>query len=98
MAVLEPARMDHLPGQINPPPPPVIVRSHEEWFVEEILDSRWHRGTLLYWVSDALLKIHLILYTLRNNPLHHHITIYFSSLAVLNTSNQKQRLFRELYV
>ena len=45
-ALLELARMDSLPGQINPPPQLVIVRGHKEWFVEEILDSRWHRGVL----------------------------------------------------
>ena len=50
-ALLELAQMDPLPGQINPPPPPVIIRGHEEWFVEEILDSRWHCGVLQYRVS-----------------------------------------------
>ena len=43
--------MDPLPGQINPPPPPVIIRGHEEWVVEQILDSRWHRATPQYRVS-----------------------------------------------
>ena len=47
-ALLELSRMDPLPGLINPPPPPVIIRGHEEWFVEKILDSRWHRGVLQY--------------------------------------------------
>ena len=49
-ALLELAWMDPLPGQINTLPPPVIIRGHEEWFVEEILDSCWHRGVLQYCV------------------------------------------------
>ena len=47
-SLLELARNDPLPGQRNPPPPPVVVRNHQEWFVEDILDSRWHYGTLQY--------------------------------------------------
>src|SRR6266705_29238 len=50
-ALLDVLRADSLPGQINPPAPPVIVRGDQEWFVEEILDSRWHRGTLQYRVK-----------------------------------------------
>ena len=50
-ALLELARTDPLPGQVNPPAPPVIVRGHQEWLVEDILDFRWHRGTLQYRVQ-----------------------------------------------
>ena len=39
-SLLELARQDPLPGQKNAPPPPVIVRDHEEWLVEGILDFR----------------------------------------------------------
>ena len=47
-SLLELARRDPLPGQQNSPPPPVIVRDHQEWMVQEIVDSRWHYGTLQY--------------------------------------------------
>jgi hypothetical protein len=50
-SLLELARRDPLPGQANAPPPPVVVRDHEEWLVDGILDSRWHRDTLQYRVS-----------------------------------------------
>ena len=39
ISLLEPARNDPLPGQINPPPHPDIVGDHEEWEVEAIIDS-----------------------------------------------------------
>jgi hypothetical protein len=48
VSLLELARDDPLPGQRNPPPPPVVVRNHQEWFVEEVVDSRWYYGTLQY--------------------------------------------------
>ena len=51
VSLLEPARNDPLPGQINPPPPPVIVGDHEEWEVEKIVDSRMHYRTLQYRVK-----------------------------------------------
>ena len=31
---------DPLPGQVNEPPPPVIVDNKEEWEVDDILDAR----------------------------------------------------------
>jgi len=37
-----------IPGQVIPPPIPVIVEGEEEWEVEEILDSRRIRGRLQY--------------------------------------------------
>jgi len=40
-----------LPGQVVPPPLPVIVEGEEEWEVEEILDSRRRRGRLQYLVK-----------------------------------------------
>ena len=51
VSLLEPAQNDPLPGQINPPPPPVIVGDHEEWEVEAIVDSRIHYRTLQYRVK-----------------------------------------------
>jgi hypothetical protein len=48
---------DPLPGQHIDPPPPIQVqdkdnqRTHEEWEVEEILDSRWYYGHLEYKVK-----------------------------------------------
>lgn len=38
---LEPAHNDPLPGQIQPPPPPVEIDGEPEWEVEAILDSAW---------------------------------------------------------
>ena len=51
LSLLEPSRNDPLPGQINPPPPPVAVGDHEEWEVEKIVDSRMHYRTLHYRVK-----------------------------------------------
>ena len=51
VSLLEPARNDPLPGQVNPPPPPVVVGDHEEWEVEDIVDSRIHYRTLQYRVK-----------------------------------------------
>lgn len=53
-SLLELARQDPLPGQVNAPPPPVVIRDHQELLVEDILDSRWHYGVLQYrigWVG-----------------------------------------------
>ena len=51
VALLEPAAQDPLPGQRQPPPPPVEIDGEQEWFVEEILDSRIHRRQLQYLVK-----------------------------------------------
>jgi len=45
------AAEDPLPGQVMPPPLPVIVEGEEEWEVEEILDSRRMQGRLQYLVK-----------------------------------------------
>ena len=41
--LLDPADNDPLPGQHIPPPPPILVDEEPEWYVEEILDSRFSR-------------------------------------------------------
>ena len=48
VSLLEPAWKDTLPGQINPPPPLVIVRDHKEWEVEAIVDSQIYHHNLQY--------------------------------------------------
>ena len=51
VSLLDPFDDDPLPGQHNPPPPPVIVDDHEEWHVEEVMDSRIYRRRLQYLVK-----------------------------------------------
>ena len=51
VSLLDPADNDPLPGQHNPPPPPVIVNDVEEWHMEEILDSCIHHRHLQYLVK-----------------------------------------------
>jgi len=48
ISLLEPASTDPLPGQIQPPSPPVIIEDEPEWEVDEILDSRIVGKTLQY--------------------------------------------------
>ena len=54
-SLLRPDPNDPLPGQRIDPPPPIQVQdednTHDEWEVEEILDSRWHYGHLEYRVK-----------------------------------------------
>ena len=41
--LLRPASESHLPGQRQPPPPPVEVEGIEQFEVEEVVDSYWER-------------------------------------------------------
>jgi hypothetical protein len=58
-SLLRPDSNDPLPGQYNEPQPPVLIRDadedgepHEEWEVEEILDSKMKPyGRLVYRVA-----------------------------------------------
>lgn len=43
ISLLEPAPNDTQPGQVTPPPPPIVVEGYEELKVEEVLDSRHYR-------------------------------------------------------
>jgi len=40
---LRPAAIDPLPGQINPPPPLIVIDGDDQWEVDDVLDSR-HTG------------------------------------------------------
>src|SRR5690606_33677306 len=48
VSLLDPADNNPLPGQVTPPPPPVEVDGEEEYYVDEILDSKLSRGRLKY--------------------------------------------------
>ena len=48
---LRKAANDPLPGQVNEPPPPVVVTGDMEYEVEEVLAVRKLRGCLLYRVK-----------------------------------------------
>ena len=37
-------------GQNKPTPPPIEIQGEKEYKVEEVLDSRRHRGIVEYWV------------------------------------------------
>jgi transposase InsO family protein len=50
VSLLEPVRANDIPGRVQEPSPPVIVEDHEEYEVEEVLDSRVRRGKLKYLV------------------------------------------------
>lgn len=39
VSLLRPASNDPVPGQVQPPPPPIEVDNHDEWQVEDILDK-----------------------------------------------------------
>ncbi len=43
VSLLRPAATNPVPGQRQPPPPPIEVEGLEEWEVEEVVDSRWER-------------------------------------------------------
>jgi len=50
VSLLEPVHQNDIPGRVQDPAPPVIVDGHEEFEVEEVLDSRVRYGKLQYLV------------------------------------------------
>src|SRR5690606_41852111 len=50
VSLLDPASKDPFPGQLIPPPPPIEVDGEEEYYVDEILDSKLSRGRPKYLV------------------------------------------------
>ena len=50
VSLLEPATTDPLPGQIQPPLPPVIINDEPKWEVDKIVDSKFVGRTLKYLV------------------------------------------------
>ncbi len=50
VSLLETFRESSISGRIQPPPPVVEIDNHQEYEVEEILDSRLRRGRLEYFV------------------------------------------------
>jgi hypothetical protein len=51
ISLLEPSSSDPLPGQVQPPSPPVIVEEEEYWNIQAILDTRRYRKRLEYLVQ-----------------------------------------------
>ena len=55
--MLEPSTISHIPGRVQPPPPPAVVEGEIEYEIEEILDSKIDRCyrlcNLLYLVRWA---------------------------------------------
>ena len=50
--LLRPASNDPVPGQVQPPPPPIEVDNHDEWQVEDILDRTADNSRfLVQWVG-----------------------------------------------
>ena len=49
-SLLEPYHPSTIPGRHSPPPPPIELSTGEEYEVDKILDSRWHRRQLQYLV------------------------------------------------
>ena len=45
------APINPLPGQVNPPPEPIVMDNQDEWELEDILDSKRIRGRLRYRVK-----------------------------------------------
>ncbi|KAI0992596.1 hypothetical protein K3495_g15589 [Podosphaera aphanis] len=56
VSLLEPTSKDPLPGQFNPPPPPIVVDGELEYVVEEILDAkpRGAKSFLVKYLNDPI--------------------------------------------
>jgi hypothetical protein len=50
VSLLKPYKASNIPGITQPPPPCIEIDSHEEYEMEEVLDSRQRRGRLEYLV------------------------------------------------
>jgi len=51
VSLLEPCEHSTIPNRMRPPPPPIVIESEPEHEVEEILDSKYHRKHLHYFVK-----------------------------------------------
>lgn len=53
VSLLEPYRENVIPGRIQPPPEPILVADddHPLYIVDQILDSKYKRGKLHYFLS-----------------------------------------------
>jgi hypothetical protein len=51
VSLLESRADDPYPGQRLEPLPPVKIDGEQEWFVDEVLDTRMHRGQLQYLIK-----------------------------------------------
>lgn len=58
VSLLERYQPDQIPGRAPRRPPPVEVRGEQEYFVKQIEDSRWFRGTLQYYVDWDGYEVH----------------------------------------
>jgi hypothetical protein len=50
VSLLEPYKESNISCRTQPPPPCIEIDNHEEYKVEEVLDSRQRRGRLKYLV------------------------------------------------
>ena len=51
VSLLEPYKPSTIPNRIRPPPPPIVIESEPEYEVEDILDSKYIRKRLFYFVK-----------------------------------------------
>ncbi|MBW0549573.1 hypothetical protein O181_089288 [Austropuccinia psidii MF-1] len=51
ISLLEPVKTSTIPNQHQEPPPPIIIEEEEEWEVSQILNSKFKRRKLWYFVE-----------------------------------------------